>query len=76
MLTSSGCTSGVRQPGITATLMSRMVSDFDVLSCVTFMRSSKHNIHTLLASSDCQSNTITSASLELITFTLVQDTVL
>ena len=39
--TSSSCTSVVRPPGITATSMSCMVSGFDVLSCVTFMRSSK-----------------------------------
>ena len=56
--------------------MLRMVSGFDVLSCITFMKSFKHNVHTLQASSDCQSNTITSALLELITFTLVQDKVL
>ena len=41
MLTSHGCTDGVRPPGITVTSMSSMVSGFDVLSCVTFMRSSK-----------------------------------
>ena len=41
MLTSHGCTGGVRPPGITATSMSHMVSGFDVLSCVSFMRSSK-----------------------------------
>ena len=41
MLTSSDCAGSVRPPGITATSMSRMVSGFDVLSCVTFMRSSK-----------------------------------
>ena len=41
MLTSHGCTGGVWPPGITATSMSCMVSGFDVLSCVSFMRSSK-----------------------------------
>ena len=41
LLTSSGCTGGVRPPGITATSMSCMVLGFDVLSRITFMRSSK-----------------------------------
>ena len=41
VLTLSSCTSGVIPPRITPTSMSCIVSGFDVLSCVTFMRSSK-----------------------------------